>query len=42
MGIAKGNSVMPAYTKIVTSDLDALLAWKNRRVPFTDMGRTGR
>ena len=36
LGIARGNSVLPAYTQVVTSDLDALLRWKNRRVPFTD------
>jgi len=42
LGIAKGNSILPAYTRIVTSDLDALLAWKNRRVPFADMPRASR
>ena len=36
LGIARGNSVLPSYTRVVTSDLDALLRWKNRRVPFTD------
>ncbi|KAL1503767.1 hypothetical protein AB1Y20_012235 [Prymnesium parvum] len=36
LGIARGNSVLPSYTQVVTSDLDALLKWKNRRVPFTD------
>ena len=34
LGIAKGNSMLPAYQRLVTTDLDALLAWKNRRVPF--------
>lgn len=36
LGIARGNSVLPSYMSIVTSDLDALLRWKNRRTPFTD------
>ncbi len=36
LGIARGNSVLPQYTKVVTSDLDGLLSWKNRRTPFTD------
>ena len=36
LGIARGNAVLPAYVGVVTSDLDALLRWKNRRVPFTD------
>ena len=35
LGIARGNSVMPQYTKVVTQDLEALLRWKNRRTPFT-------
>jgi len=34
LGIAKANSILPSYTKLVTTDLDALLAWKNKRVPF--------
>jgi len=41
LGIAKGNSILPQYTRVVTSDLDALLAWKNRRVPFADIPRSG-
>jgi len=36
LGIARGNSVLPAYTKVVTNDLEGLLRWKNRRTPFTD------
>jgi len=36
LGIARGNSVLPSYSRVVTTDLDALLRWKNRRVPFTD------
>lgn len=36
LGIARGNSVLPSFMSIVTSDLDALLRWKNRRTPFTD------
>ena len=37
LGIARGNAVLPAYMRVVTNDLDALLRWKNRRTPFTDM-----
>jgi len=36
LGIARGNSVLPAFTKVVRSDLQALLKWKNRRTPFTE------
>jgi len=36
LGIARGNSVLPSYMDVVTTDLDALLRWKNRRTPFTD------
>lgn len=36
LGIARGNSVLPAYMNVVTNDLEALLRWKNRRTPFTD------
>jgi tetratricopeptide (TPR) repeat protein len=35
LGIARGNSVLPQYTKVVTNDLNGLLSWKNRRTPFT-------
>lgn len=35
LGIARGNSVLSAYTNTVTNDLEGLLKWKNRRVPFT-------
>ena len=37
LGIARGNSVLPAFMNVVTTDLDALLRWKNRRTPFTDV-----
>ena len=37
LGIARGNSVLPSFMNVVTTDLDALLRWKNRRTPFTDM-----
>jgi len=37
LGIARGNSVLPAFVNVVTSDLDALLRWKNRRAPFSDV-----
>ena len=36
LGIARGNSVLPAFMNVVTNDLDALLRWKNRRTPFTE------
>ena len=36
LGIARGNAVLPSFMSVVTSDLDALLRWKNRRTPFTD------
>ena len=39
LGIARGNAVLPAYMRVVTNDLDALLRWKNRRLPFTDAAR---
>lgn len=39
LGIARGNAVLPAYMHVVTNDLDALLRWKNRRLPFTDATR---
>ena len=39
LGIARGNSELPAYMHIVTTDLDALLRWKNRRTPFSDQLR---
>mmetsp|Transcript_43990 Transcript_43990/g.108920 ORF Transcript_43990/g.108920 Transcript_43990/m.108920 type:complete len:397 (+) Transcript_43990:1-1191(+) len=37
LGIARGNLVMGAYVQVVTSDLDALLKWKNRRIPFAEV-----
>jgi len=37
LGIARGNLVMGAYVQVVTSDLNTLLAWKNRRVPFAEV-----
>jgi tetratricopeptide (TPR) repeat protein len=37
LGIARGNLVMGAYTQVVMTDLDALLAWKNRRIPFAEV-----
>ena len=37
LGIARGNSVLPAYMNVVTNDLDALLRWKNRRTPFSEL-----
>ena len=40
LGIARGNSVMPAFMNVVTTDLDALLRWKNRRTPFSDVQPT--
>ena len=39
LGSARGNAVLPAYMRVVTNDLDALLRWKNRRLPFTDAAR---
>ena len=36
LGIARGNSVLPAYMNVVVNDLDALLRWKNKRTPFTE------
>ena len=39
LGIARGNSVLPAFMNVVTNDLDALLRWKNRRTPFTESAR---
>jgi tetratricopeptide (TPR) repeat protein len=39
LGIARGNAVLPAYMHVVTHDLDALLRWKNRRLPFSDAAR---
>ena len=39
LGIARGNSVLPAFMNVVTNDLDALLRWKNRRTPFTESVR---
>ena len=39
LGIARGNSVLPSFMNVVTNDLDALLRWKNRRLPFTDAAR---
>lgn len=40
LGIARGNSVLPAFMNVVTNDLDALLRWKNRRTPFTESVRS--
>jgi hypothetical protein len=34
LGIARGNAMLPAYQRMVSNDLGALLEWKNRRVPF--------
>ena len=39
LGVARGNAVLPAYMHVVTHDLDALLRWKNRRLPFSDAAR---
>jgi tetratricopeptide (TPR) repeat protein len=39
LGIARGNAVLPAYMHVVTHDLDALLRWKTRRLPFSDSAR---
>lgn len=36
LGIARGNLVMGAYVQVVSSDLNALLKWKNRRIPFAE------
>jgi len=37
LGIARGNLVMGSYIQVVTTDLNALLKWKNRRVPFAEV-----
>lgn len=37
LGIAKGNALLPAFQRLlVAEDLDALLTWKLRRVPFAE------
>jgi hypothetical protein len=34
LGIARGFARMPTFLKVVSSNLNALLKWKNRRTPF--------
>jgi hypothetical protein len=34
LGIARANAQFETFAKVVKTDLPALLAWRNRRVPM--------
>jgi hypothetical protein len=34
LGIARGSAKKGTYMKLVNTQLDAILAWKNRRTPL--------